>query len=285
MSFSPIDNLPVAPQRTDEADVFVDRADAFVAAMVTFQGQLNTFIAELQTAAALIAAAPAYADPGLVALTGLVPAANKLAYFTGSGSSALADFTAVARTLLAQTSQANMRSVGLGLGSAATANTGDFDAAGAASSAVSAHVAAGDPHAQYLLESAVSTFIMGLLGAADQAAAQTTLGVSGGLTYAAAGSGWCITIPIGGTNYKLQFAEGSSGTSETTQAITWPIAFGTSCLFAHVGTKIPSADTDADEWFQLVGSPGTSSATVQRQKSGGGTVGGGCSPTVIGFGY
>lgn len=38
------------------------------------------------------------------------------------------------------------------LGTAAAADTGDFDAAGAATSAVSAHVSASDPHPQYSLE-------------------------------------------------------------------------------------------------------------------------------------
>jgi hypothetical protein len=56
----------------------------------------------------------------LTALAGLTSAADKVAYFTGSGTAALADFGSVARTLLAQTSQANMRMTGLGLGSIAT---------------------------------------------------------------------------------------------------------------------------------------------------------------------
>lgn len=179
MPFSEIDLLPDPPQRDADPDTFADRADNFVVAMQVFSEQLNVFIAELQTAAALIAAAPAYADPGLVALTGLTPAADKLPYFTGSGASALTTLTNVARTLLAQTSQANMRSVGLGLGTAATQDSSAFDSAGAASGAVSAHVGASDPHAQYLLESSVSPFIMGLLNDADQAAALATLGALG----------------------------------------------------------------------------------------------------------
>src|SRR3954471_20106083 len=43
-----------------------------------------------------------------------------------------------------------------GLGTAAAANTGDFDAAGAATAAVAAHVGLADPHAQYALESALA---------------------------------------------------------------------------------------------------------------------------------
>ena len=115
MPFSPLDTLPTAPQRTDPPDDFADLADAFVVAMQTFSSQLNTFISELETAAALIAAEPAYADAGLVALTGNTAAADRLPYYTGTSTSALATLTSVARTLLAQSSQANMRTTGLGL--------------------------------------------------------------------------------------------------------------------------------------------------------------------------
>lgn len=61
-------------------------------------------------------------NANLAAIAGLTSAADKLAYFTGSGTASTTDFTSVARTLLAQTSQANMRSTGLGLGTMSTQN-------------------------------------------------------------------------------------------------------------------------------------------------------------------
>lgn len=57
-----------------------------------------------------------------LALHSITTAADKLIYATGSGTFATTDLSSVARTLLAQTSQANMRSTGLGLGTMATQN-------------------------------------------------------------------------------------------------------------------------------------------------------------------
>jgi len=62
--------------------------------------------------------------------------------------------TAAGRALIDDANAAAQRTT-LGLGTAATANTGDFDASGAASSAVASHEAEADPHPQYALESAL----------------------------------------------------------------------------------------------------------------------------------
>jgi len=74
----------------------------------------------------------------------------------GAGASEEIACTAAGRALLDDATAAAQRST-LGLGTAAVENTSAFDAAGAgeaaASAAVNAHVAAGDPHAVYQLES------------------------------------------------------------------------------------------------------------------------------------
>ena len=117
MPLQDITALPTAPARSDAPEVFIERADAFVAALPGLVTEINTLGDQLELAAAMINAAPEYADAGLVALTGLTPAADKVPYWTSSSASATFTVTSVARTLTSQTTQALMRTAGLGMSS------------------------------------------------------------------------------------------------------------------------------------------------------------------------
>jgi hypothetical protein len=106
-----VTDLPDPPLRTEDSATFSTKAEAFVAALVGFVPEINALGAYLQalesgTLSALLAA-----------IDGAGSAANKLPYYTGSNAVALADLTSVARTLLAQTTQALMRTTGLGMSS------------------------------------------------------------------------------------------------------------------------------------------------------------------------
>lgn len=120
-------------------------------------------------------------DAELTALAGLVSAANKLPYFTGSGTASLADLTTFGRSLIDDADAATARAT-LGLGTAATQASTAFQSADATLTALAGLTTAAD---QIIYSTGADTFAMatatsfgrGMLGYADAAAARSGLSV------------------------------------------------------------------------------------------------------------
>lgn len=120
----------------------------------------------------------------LAAFAGLTSAADKLAYFTGAGSAAVADFTAAARTLMAATTAAAQRAaMGVVIGTDVQAFDAELSAiAGLTSAANQLPYFTGSGTAAL---TTLSAYARTLLDDADAAAARTTLGLGTIATLAA----------------------------------------------------------------------------------------------------
>lgn len=261
MPLTDIAALPPAPQRTDPPELFNPKADAFVASLSGLVTQINALSTELEVAAALLAAAPAYADPGLKAMTGNTPAADRMVYFTGAETSALAALTAAGRALIGAADAAAQR-VALGLGSAATQSSSAFDGAGSAaavSGALSTH--AGLTNGAH----GMSAFGAALVSRATAALARDDLGIMTVTTHA--GDERTISFAGGAMILKMGYFR-ETITDEVTRSVVFASAFPNACWTVMTQGVIAAASDLRDLWTQVI-PPLTSVTgfTVQFQDS------------------
>lgn len=140
----------------------------------------------LANATALAQILQALQKPSISALSSLTPANNKLPWFSGANTAALADFTVFARTLL-DDADASTALTTLGVSTFIKTLLDDADASTALGT-----LGVSD-YAKTLLDDAtasdalstlgVSTYIKGLLDDSNQAAARTTLGAQAALGF------------------------------------------------------------------------------------------------------
>lgn len=274
MAFSEIITLSDPPQRDQDEETFAPRADVFLVELQQFSEDLNTFKGELETAAALIAAAPAYADAGLVSIAGISIGANEILYGTGTDTFATQTLTPFARTLIDDGDAATARTT-LGLGTMATqaasgiavtggSITGITDLAVAdggtgASTAAGARTnlgaAASGANSDITSLSALTT----ALSVAQGGTGVTTLAalMSSLFTITSDSNGTCLAFTIGATTYKLQWGR-VSATANSSGTITFPSAFTTaSSISVTKGGSNYGGPADQDNYADINGTPTT----------------------------
>ena len=147
-------------------------------------------------------------DAELAALAGLTSAANKLPYFTGSGSAALTDLTSDARGLLDDASYADMRTtLGLAIGT-------DVQAYNASLASISASTYVGDDSITTLGTITTGTWNGSTIAIANGGTAATT--ASAARTNLAATTSGTVSTPVLARIAKQGNTAHSGGVSATT---------------------------------------------------------------------
>lgn len=189
-------------------------------------------------------------DAELSAIAGLTSSADRLPYFTGSGTASLATFTAAGRALLDDADASAQRTT-LGLGTAATQPSSAFEVAGAAADVASdlaTHEAGTTVHG-------ISSFGATLVDDADAATARATLGL------------------VIGTNVQAQDAElaAIAGLSSAADRGIYFTGSGTASLFTltSYGRALVAATDAAAARTELgLGTLATQSGTFSGTSSG-----------------
>ena len=155
-------------------------------------------------------------DAELAAIAGLTSAANKLAYFTGSGSAAVTDFTAFARTILDDANAAAVRTtIGVVIGTNVQAYDADLDnLSGCQTGASSALAALTQTEVEILDGATLTTAELNILDGVTSTAAE--LNILDGVTSTAAE----INILDGATvtTSELNVMDGGTSATSTTLA-------------------------------------------------------------------
>lgn len=259
MPLQDITPLPDPPQRSDPPEVFIEKADAFLSSFTLLQSQINTLSSQLEVAAAVLAAATAYPDPGLLALVGLTPAADKLPYFTGPAGSALATLTAAGRALL-DDADASAQLTTLGVSDYIKTLLNDGDAATARATLGAPGVGEYQPLDSDLSAIALlvtTSFGRNLLTLADAAAGRAALGIA-----SVSGSSGSWKISFGSVVLTVRdFTIGSN----TIAAIN----YGDDHEYSSWARAFTDGDDAAgDRSIMISGTPGLTSANVRSNTSG-----------------
>lgn len=223
--------------------IYATGADAF--AMTTLTAFARTLLDDIDaaamratlglgTAATSNAGAFQPADAELTALAGLVSAADRLPYFTGLGTAALATFTAFARTLLDDPDAATARAT-LGAGTVTSVSVASANGFGGSVATATSTPAI-----------TLTTSLTGLLkgnGTAMSAAVAGTdyLAPPAGTALLKANSGGALANAVAGTDYVAPGgALGTPSSGTLTNCTGLPISTGVSGLAANVAAFLAS---------------------------------------------
>ena len=155
-------------------------------------------------------------DAELAAIAGLTSAANKLAYFTGSGSAAVTDFTAFARTILDDDNAGAVRTtLGVVIGTNVQAYDADLDNLSGCQTGASAALAALTATEVAILDGAtVTTAELNILDGVTATASE--LNILDGVT--ATASELNVLDGITSTTTELNLLDGATSATSTTLA-------------------------------------------------------------------
>jgi hypothetical protein len=172
-------------------------------------------------------------DSELTALAGLTSAADKVPYFTGAGTAALADLTSTARSLIDDTSTSAMRTtLGLAIGTDVQAYDAELAAlAGLTSAADKLPYFTGSGTAAL---TSLSSFIRTLLDDADADTALATLAAIGAMQ----------RIEVGGTVYHIyDGGTVSSAVASLNVMVAAPFPVDRACTADRLSVRVTTGGT------------------------------------------